>query len=163
MYSWLVPSLRIAALAMSRSPPETFRSMPPLVPTRINVSAPHITSSSTAIAAEGPPIPVEHTLTFSPSRYPVYTVYSRVLAISFAPSSFPAIFGTRPGSPGSITYLPMSPFLVFRWKQTSPETMLSMICSFQLVVVSCRRPRRRVSTEPSPAPLSPASPPTSGY
>ena len=39
--------------------------------TRMKVSAPIFTSSSTAMAAEGPPIPVEVTLTFSPRRVPV--------------------------------------------------------------------------------------------
>ena len=31
-----------------------------------------------AIDAEGPPIPVEQAVTFSPSRYPVQTLYSRL-------------------------------------------------------------------------------------
>ena len=35
--------------------------MPPEVPTRINVSAPILINSSTAIAVEGQPIPVEVT------------------------------------------------------------------------------------------------------
>mgnify|MGYP002515984316 CR=1 FL=1 len=43
-------------------------SIPPQVPTRINVSAPHNTNSSMAMDADGPPMPVEVTLTFSPSR-----------------------------------------------------------------------------------------------
>ena len=41
---------------------------PPQVPTRIKVSAPHFTSSSIAMDADGPPIPVEVTLTFTPSK-----------------------------------------------------------------------------------------------
>lgn len=40
-------------------------------PTLINVSAPQSVSSSIAIEADGPPIPVDVTLTFTPSRYPV--------------------------------------------------------------------------------------------
>ena len=39
-----------------------------VVATLINVSAPHLTNSSKAIAADGPPIPVDVTLTFSPSK-----------------------------------------------------------------------------------------------
>ncbi len=43
----------------------------PQLPTRTSVRAPALTSSSTAIAAEGPPMPVEVTLTGTPSRLPV--------------------------------------------------------------------------------------------
>ena len=67
-YSLLVPSIRIAPLAITTSPLITFVCMPPQVPIRIKVSAPDITSSSIAIAAEGPPMPVDVTLTFTPSR-----------------------------------------------------------------------------------------------
>ena len=44
---------------------------PPQVPVRTKVSPPMAQSSSKAITAEGPPMPVEQTLTFSPSRVPV--------------------------------------------------------------------------------------------
>ena len=37
----------------------------------LQVSPPMAQSSSKAITAEGPPMPVEQTLTFSPSRVPV--------------------------------------------------------------------------------------------
>lgn len=40
------------------------------LPTRTKVSAPRAWSSSMAMTAEGPPMPVEHTLTFSPSSSP---------------------------------------------------------------------------------------------
>ena len=70
-YSRLVPSARMAELATTMLPGMTFAFMPPQVPTRMKVSAPIFTSSSTAMAAEGPPIPVEVTLTFSPRRVPV--------------------------------------------------------------------------------------------
>ena len=46
----------------------TSRSMPPQVPTRRKVSAPILCSSSMAIEAEGPPMPVEQTETFSPQE-----------------------------------------------------------------------------------------------
>ena len=55
------------------------------------------------MAADGPPIPVDVTLTFSPSKYPVYVTYSRLSAISFASSKCSAIFAQRFGSPGKIT------------------------------------------------------------
>ena len=54
--------------------------MPPLVPTRIKVSAPTRDNSSIAIAADGPPMPVEQAVTFSPSSVPVHTLYSRLQA-----------------------------------------------------------------------------------
>ena len=70
-YSRLVCSNRMAPVAMTTSPDCTFRSMPPQVPTRRKVSAPILCSSSMAIEAEGPPMPVEQTETFSPKRVPV--------------------------------------------------------------------------------------------
>ena len=45
--------------------------MPPQVPTRMNVSAPMLCSSSIAMEADGPPMPVEQTDTFSPRSVPV--------------------------------------------------------------------------------------------
>lgn len=63
-YSLEVPSALIDPVAIIRSPPLTFKSIPPQVPTLMKVSAPHLTNSSNAIAADGPPIPVEVTLTF---------------------------------------------------------------------------------------------------
>ena len=70
-YSRLVPSMRTAPVAMTISPLVTSSLIPPQVPTRIKVSAPMLASSSMAIEADGPPIPVEVTLTFSPSSVPV--------------------------------------------------------------------------------------------
>ena len=55
----------------TRSSLWTSRAIPPQVPVRIKVSAPAAWSSSMAITAEGPPMPVEQTVTFSPSRVPV--------------------------------------------------------------------------------------------
>ena len=70
-YSRLVCSKRMAPVATTMSPDWTFKSMPPQVPTRIKVSAPMAVSSSMAMEAEGPPMPVEHTDTFSPRSVPV--------------------------------------------------------------------------------------------
>ena len=61
----------VVFVAEAAAPERTSRSMPPQVPTRIKVSAPMLCSSSMAMEAEGPPMPVEHTETFSPSRVPV--------------------------------------------------------------------------------------------
>ena len=79
-YSREVPSIRTAPVAMTRSLLWTGRAMPPQVPVRTKVSAPMAASSSMAMAAEGPPMPVEHTVTFSPRRVPVQTLNSRFQA-----------------------------------------------------------------------------------
>ena len=99
-YSRLVCSYRMAPVATTTSPDWTFRSIPPQVPVRMNVSAPHLWSSSIAMEAEGPPMPVEQAVTFSPSRVPVQTLNSRLYAICLASSNRAAMAGTRPGSPG---------------------------------------------------------------
>ena len=70
-YSRLAPSWRTAPVAMTRSLLWTSSLIPPQVPVRTKVSPPMAQSSSKAITAEGPPMPVEQTLTFSPSRVPV--------------------------------------------------------------------------------------------
>ena len=70
-YSRLVPSMRTAPVATTTSPLWTDRSIPPQVPTRTKVWTPMLASSSMAMAAEGPPIPVDTTLTRSPRRVPV--------------------------------------------------------------------------------------------
>ena len=64
-YSLLVPSILIAPVDTTISPLFTSVCIPPQVPILINVSAPHLQSSSIAIAADGPPIPVDVTLTFT--------------------------------------------------------------------------------------------------
>ena len=89
--------------------------IPPEVPTRMNVSAPALTSSSTAIAALGHPIPVDVTETGTPSSDPVHVSYSRFFATSRAPSKRDAIFAHRPGSPGRSTYRPTSPGRSAMW------------------------------------------------
>ena len=70
-YSRLVPSMRIAPVAITMSPPQTSSCMPPQVPTRMKVSAPQLVSSSSAMEADGPPMPVLVTLTGTPLRVPV--------------------------------------------------------------------------------------------
>ena len=70
-YSRLAPSMRTAPVATTISPLVTSSLMPPQVPTRTKVSAPRLASSSMAMEAEGPPMPVDTTLTFSPSSVPV--------------------------------------------------------------------------------------------
>ena len=75
----------------------------PDVPTRMNVSAPAPTSSSTAIAVDGQPIPVEVAATGTPSSVPVQVTYSRCWATNTGSLKWRAITSTRPGSPGSRT------------------------------------------------------------
>ena len=76
-YSREVPSMRTAPVATTRLPPITSVCMPPQVPTRISVRTPVWHNSSTPMAVEGPPMPVDMTSTFSPSRLPSQVVYSR--------------------------------------------------------------------------------------
>lgn len=66
--------------------------------------APMRTSSSTAIEAEGPPMPVEQTLIGVPrSVSPVKITYSRLRATSRAFTNRWAILSALPGSPGIST------------------------------------------------------------
>ena len=58
----------MAPVAMTKSPPIISVCIPPQVPTLKKVSAPTLTNSSRAIEADGPPIPVEVTLTLTPSK-----------------------------------------------------------------------------------------------
>ena len=67
----------MAALAPTRSPPITWVAIPPQVPMRIMVRTPVWYSSSTPMAVEGPPMPVDMTSTGSPSSLPSQVVYSR--------------------------------------------------------------------------------------
>ena len=55
--------------------------IPPQVPMRRKVCAPSAANSSMAMAADGPPMPVEVTLTFVPSSVPVHVVNSRFCAV----------------------------------------------------------------------------------
>jgi hypothetical protein len=105
----VVPSSRIAAVITASSPLNESGCIAPDVPTRMKVSAPILISSSTAMAADGQPIPVETTLTRSPSSVPVQVSYSRLRATRTGSSNRAAIGSHRPGSPGSSTYRPTSP------------------------------------------------------
>ena len=66
-------------------------------------SAPSWASSSMAIEADGPPMPVEVTRTGVAPRYAIHVRYSRLLASSRGRSkgAVRASASTRPGSPGS--------------------------------------------------------------
>ena len=76
---------------------------PPAEPTRINTSAPTLRNSSKAMAADEPPIPVEHTLTGTPFVLPLKTTYSRFSAIKRASSSSAAMRCERaPGHPAIV-------------------------------------------------------------
>lgn len=72
-----MPSFRTAPVGMTKVP--TFKSgwMAPQVPTRSRVWAPLCTSSSTAMEAEGPPMPVEVTVTGTPFNLPFQVQNSR--------------------------------------------------------------------------------------
>src|SRR5260370_1459129 len=94
---------------MTRSPILISGWAAPHVPTRRKVCTPSSFSSSTAIATDGPSIPVDIVDTFTPSSEPVNVLYSRLNATSRARSRYFAIIGVRPGSPGTSTYSPTSP------------------------------------------------------
>ena len=85
--------------------------MAPVVPTRRNVVTPSWASSSMAIEADGPPMPVEVTSTGTPPARASQVRYSRLLASSRASmrGAVRAMPSTRPGSPGkSATVAPSS-------------------------------------------------------
>jgi hypothetical protein len=73
--------MRMAPVAITMSPLFTSVCMPPQVPILTKVSAPHLYSSSIAMDADGPPMPVDVTLTFTPSNVPVYVINSLLSAI----------------------------------------------------------------------------------
>ena len=70
-YAWAVPPARIAPLTMTGSPMSMPSRRARADPTRMKVSAPQRLNSSMAMAVDGPPMPVEHTLTGTPSYVPV--------------------------------------------------------------------------------------------
>src|SRR5690348_5874172 len=96
-------------MAIARSPIFTSGCSAPHVPTRSSVCTPSSCSSSTPMATEGPPMPVDIADTGTPSTVPVKVRYSRLNATSFAPSRCLAMSGVRNGSPGTSTYCPTSP------------------------------------------------------
>ena len=69
-YCALVPSILTAASAMITEPVLISGTMAPQVPTLIITLTPRRASSSTAMAADGPPIPVLTATTFSPPTVP---------------------------------------------------------------------------------------------
>ena len=109
-YWVLVPSILTAASAIIIEPTPTEGVMAPHVPTRIITSTPSLASSSMAMAAAGPPIPVLTATTFSDPILPPNALYSRCEPKSFAPWNLSAILGTLPGSPGRNATLPTSLF-----------------------------------------------------
>jgi len=66
-YCLLVPSSLTAASATIRVPIFACGLIAPQVPTLIMSLTPSLASSSTAIAVEGPPMPVDIDITYSPS------------------------------------------------------------------------------------------------
>src|SRR5579885_579082 len=108
-YWLLVPSSLTEPVEITTSPTLVPFESAPVVPTRINVSAPTLSSSSTTIAAAGPPIPVDVHETGEPLNFPVYVMNSRCCATFLLELHWEAIFWTLSGSPGRRTYLATSP------------------------------------------------------
>ena len=97
--------------------------MAPEVPNLTKVFAPIFANSSTAIAADGHPIPVDVTLTGLPLYVPVTVLYSLLKAISLGSSKCFAIKSTLPGSPGRITKSAISPSCSCMWYCFSPSSI----------------------------------------
>ena len=85
----------------------------PFTPT--NVFAPTFANSSTAIAVDGQPIPVDVTETERPLYTPVMVLYSLLSATNVAESKCSAMNSTLPGSPGNITKSDTSPVFSWTW------------------------------------------------
>src|SRR5579859_2376831 len=111
-------------MAITRSPILISGCAAPHVPTRRNVCTPSSASSSTPMATEGPPIPVDIVETGTPSTLPVNVRYSRLNATSRAPSRCLATIGVRKGSPGTSTYSPTSPLASPTWYFFSSVTAI---------------------------------------
>ena len=123
IYSVDVPSCLTAPLAITKSPTLVCSCIAPEVPSRTIVFTPMFANSSTPIAVEGHPIPVDITLTGLSLYVPVNVLYSLLKAISFASSKCPAINSTLPGSPGKITKSATSPGASPIWYCFSPSSI----------------------------------------
>ena len=82
---------------------------PAELPTRMNDVTPTRASSSTAIAVDGQPMPVEVAVMRRPLYIPHIVRCSRLWATSRTSVRNSAISGTRNGSPGNSATVPTSP------------------------------------------------------
>ena len=132
IYCTEVPSYLTAPVAITLSPTLVKSCIAPDVPILTKVLAPILANSSTAIAVEGHPIPVEVTDTDLPLYFPVIVLYSLLWATTSAVSKWLAIVSTLPGSPGNMTKSATSPSFIWMWYWTSlfkrpPFSLLLMI------------------------------------
>ena len=95
-----------------------------MLPTRMNEVTPTRASSSTAIAVEGQPIPVEVTVTSRPLYVPTIVRCSRLWATSRGLSRYSATSGTRNGSPGRSATVLTSPGATSMWNWRTPRPAL---------------------------------------
>ena len=93
-------SIRAATQGIMSSPILDLGDADAQEPTRIKVSAPQPWSSSTVIAMDGPPIPVDVTATRSPSSVPTYVRNSRLWHSSCGSSKYSEISRARYTLPG---------------------------------------------------------------
>jgi hypothetical protein len=114
--------------------------IPPHDPTRMRVSAPTRANSSTAMAAEGEPIPVDVTDIGVPSSVPVAVRYSRWSATTVASSHSSVTVSTRSGSPGRRTASATSSSPTSRWYWVSASPTSSSVSSW-LSPLICRGAR----------------------
>ena len=120
----VVPSFRKAPSLTIRSPGSIPAWRAAVLPTRMNEVTPTRASSSTAIAVEGQPIPVEVTVTSRPLYVPTIVRCSRLWATSRGLSRYSATSGTRNGSPGRSATVLTSPGATSMWNWRTPRPVL---------------------------------------
>ncbi len=106
-----MPSSLTAAMGITRSPIFSPGFNAPALPILMKYLPPQAISSSTAMAQDGPPMPVEVIVTGTPLYTPVMVLNSRLKAISLASSKNSAALMTLWGAPGKITFSAIWPFL----------------------------------------------------
>ena len=120
----VVPSLRNEPSLTIRSPGSMPGWSAPVLPTRMNDVTPTRASSSTAIAVDGQPIPVDVTVISRPLYVPTIVRCSRLWATSRASSRYSATSGTRNGSPGMSATVLTSPGATPMWNCLPPRPTL---------------------------------------
>ena len=119
-YVFEAPSSRTAPETRMRSPSRTFGCKAPQLPMRIMAVTPMLRSSSTAMPALAPPMPVETASTGTPRYSPTRLRYSRLYASSRTFSRNGAMRSSRAGSPG-------------RRAQRAPAVSSKRICGCRLI------------------------------
>ena len=120
---------------MTRSPGSMPSCRAPVLPTRMKLVTPTRASSSTAMAVDGQPMPVDVTVIVRPWYVPFIVRCSRLCATSTGSSRYSATNGTRNGSPGMRTTVLTSPGATPMWNCRPPSPMLllsTMVLTWRL-------------------------------